>query len=134
MITAIDTSVLLMIQKRQEGWTGWKHALEMAAREGTLVLCPVVFAEFSTGYPSWEKALQDLSRLQIQYLPITPDAAWLAGSLFLKYRKEGGPRQTMIQDFLIAAHASLQSDRLAATDRGYVRRYFPSLKILEPTL
>jgi len=133
VITAIDTSVLLMIHKRQQGWAVWKHALEKAAREGTLVLCPVVFAEFSTGYSSWEQAFQDLSRLQIQYLTITPDAAWLAGNLFMKYRKEGGPRLTMIPDFLIAAHAALQADRLAATDRGFLRRYFPALKILDPT-
>lgn len=130
MITAIDTSILLLIQKRQDGWTDWKSALEDASRDGVLVLCPVVFAEYSPGYVSWEDAYEDISRLRIHYDPITPDAAWLAGRLFLQYRKEGGPRRTMIPDFMIAAHASVQADRLAALDRGYVRRYFPSLPLL----
>lgn len=134
MISAIDTSVLILIQKRQNGWTEWKTVLEEAARKGPLIICPVVFGEFSPGYSSWEDAFRDISRLQIRYDPISPEAAWLAGKLFLQYRKEGGPRKTMIPDFLIAAHASVQAGQLAALDRGFLRRYFPSLKLLSPNI
>jgi len=38
----------------------------------------------------------------------------------------------MIPDFLIGSHVLRQSDRLAAMDRGYLRRYFPKLTILTP--
>jgi hypothetical protein len=48
----------------------------------------------------------------------------------LRYRRNGGPRLNLIPDFLIAAHASVQADRLAALDRGYIRTYFPSLALL----
>ncbi len=132
MITAVDTSVLLLIHKRQTGWDAWKEVLNRAVREGPLVICPVVFSEISPGYASWEVAFQDLERLRIIYEPISPDAAWLAGQVFLAYRKKGGPRQSLIPDFLIAAHASVQANRLAAIDRGYLRKYFPDLKILSP--
>lgn len=130
MITAIDTSVLLLIQKRQEGWEDWKRALTRASTEGPLVVCPIVFAEYSPGYESWSAAMGDLDLLQINYEPISPDAAWLAGQVFLQYRKEGGPRRTLIPDFLIAAHATVQADRFAALDRGYLHRYFPKLLLL----
>lgn len=133
MITAIDTSVLLLIQKRQAGWMDWKQTLKHASREGPLVVCPVVFAEYSPGYECWSAAMSDLDLLQISYEPIAPDTAWLAGQVFLQYRKEGGPRKTLIPDFLIAAHASVQADRLAALDRGYLRRFFPKLLLLIPT-
>jgi len=70
--------------------------------------------------------------LQFQYDPIQAEAAYLAGQTFLRYRREGGPRQHLIPDFLIAAYASVQADRLAAEDRGYLRRYFDSLPLLSP--
>ena len=38
----------------------------------------------------------------------------------------------MIPDFLIAAHAQVQANQLAASDRGYLRRYFPDLALLQP--
>jgi hypothetical protein len=38
----------------------------------------------------------------------------------------------LIPDFLIGAHACEQADCLAARDRGYLRRYFPQLRILTP--
>jgi len=36
----------------------------------------------------------------------------------------------LIPDFLIGAHASVDCDRLAAADRGYLRRYFSDLELL----
>ena len=62
-----------------------------------------------------------------------PATAYPAGQTFLRYRRGGGPRQHLIPDFLIAAHASVQADRLAAIDRGYLRTYFPELALLSPS-
>ena len=132
MRTAIDSSVLLCILRRQAGWETWRATLSRAAEEGSLALCPVVFAECSIGFASADEALTNLDLLCIAYDPIAPAAAYLAGQMFLRYRREGGPRQHVIPDFLIAAHASVQADRLAAIDRGYLRTYFPELALLEP--
>lgn len=132
MTTALDSSVVLLLQRRQAGWEAWRDALTRAATDGPLVLCPVVFAECCTGFPSVEIALRQFESIQVHYDPIAPAAAFLAGRTFLRYRREGGPREYLIPDFLVAAHASVQAGRLAATDRGYLRRYFPSLALLSP--
>jgi len=130
MITALDSSVLILIQRRQPGWEVWRDAITQAATEGSLVMSPVVFAECSIGFSSAGLALQQFESIQIRYDSISHGAAYLAGQTFLRYRSEGGHRQHLIPDFLIAAHASKQADRLAAIDRGYLRRYFPNLLLL----
>ena len=133
MRTAIDSSVLLCILRRQAGWEQWRAALNRATEEGSLAACPVVFAECSIGFASVDEALARFDALCIAYDPIEPAAAYLAGQIFLRYRRESGPRQQLIPDFLIAAHASVQADRLAALDRGYLRTYFPALALLTPS-
>lgn len=134
MKTAIDSSVLLCLLRRQNGWEKWRDTLTRAAEEGCLVMCPIVFAESSMGFSSLEDAQQQFASLSINYDAFSPESAWLAGQIFLRYRREGGPRQHLIPDFLIAAHATTQADRLAALDRGYLRTYFPGLLLLPPAL
>ena len=131
MRTAVDSSVLLCILRRQSGWEKWRLTLSHAAEEGILLLCPVVFAECSAGFANAEEARTKFDALGIHYDAFTPESAYLAGQMFLRYRREGGPRQYLIPDFLIAAHASIQADRLAALDCGYLRAYFPALPLLD---
>jgi len=133
MRTALDSSVLILLYRKQPGWEAWRKLLEMAATEGELIISPVAFAEYSIAYPTISSAQYDLERLRVVYEPIMPEAAYLAGQTFLRYRRDGGPRQHLLPDFLIAAHASVQTDRLAAIDRGYLRTYFPALALLTPS-
>ncbi len=130
MRTAVDSSVLLCILRRQVGWEAWCTILSRAAESGCLIFCPAVFAECSIGFPSAQEAESQFEALGLIYDPFTPECAYLAGQIFLRYRREGGPRQQILPDFLIAAHASVRADRFAAVDRGYLRTYFPALPLL----
>jgi len=73
-----------------------------------------------------------LRSIDVRHSPFTEEASLLAGRLFRTYRNEGGPRKTILPDFLIAAHATTQADSLATEDRGYLRTYFPDLRLLTP--
>lgn len=132
MRLALDSSVLLTIFNHEPGAEGWMDVLVGARRQGQLVLCEVVYAELAPAFETRAELEGVLAALGARLDPVAADAAWFAGRTFRRYREGGGPRRHLIPDFLIAAHAQFQADRLAAKDRGYLRRYFPDLTLVEP--
>ena len=132
MTTALDSSVLWAIIRRESGHHWWLQTLMEAASVGPLIISPVAFAELAPSTADEGELLEFLARLTITYEPISPAAAHLAGLTFKRYRKAGGPREHLVPDFLIAAHAQTHAQRLAAIDRGYLRKWFPALRLLAP--
>lgn len=132
MITAVDTSVLIAITKGEPGADEWTSLLARAQADGDLVVCDVVAAEFFALLMDRAKFARTFDGLGVAFSPTSMESAQLAGRLFRRYRRLGGPREHLVPDFLIGAHAQRQADQIAAIDRGYLRRYFPRLKVLRP--
>ncbi len=132
MITAIDTSVLIAVHKMEPGHQRWESALRTASQEGDLVIGPVVYAEFGVLFSSQSRLDEAVALLNLRVFPLSREAAFHASRTFLRYRRAGGPRTHLIPDFLIASQALVQANQLAAMDRGYLRTYFPKLKLLRP--
>ncbi len=132
MPTAVDSSVLWSVFRDEPDARSWVDLLVEARRESRLILCDVVFAEIAPFFRDLEDLHSRLEALGVEYDAITPASAFVAGEIFKAYRREGGPRAHLIPDFLVGAHALHQAGRLAARDRGYLRRYFPKLRILAP--
>ena len=133
MNTAVDTSVLIAIAGQEPDAEAWVDVLAEAHTDGDVVICDVVAAEYFAVLLNEQKFRESLHVLGIAFSPLSLDSAQLAGRIFREYRREGGPREHLVPDFLIAAHAQKQADRIAAIDRGYLRRYFPRLRVLKPS-
>ena len=133
MTTAVDTSVLIAIAKGEADAEAWVDVLIAARTEGEVVICDVVAAEFFAALMDGKKFRRSLRDLGIVFSPTSLAASHLAGHIFKGYRRRGGPRQHLVPDFLIGAHASEHAGRIAAVDRGHLRRYFPKLTQLRPS-
>jgi|SRR5947209_7576881 len=132
MIVAVDTSVLIAIGKAERDAETWIDLLASVRSEGELVICEVVVAEYFALLLDEEEFRENLRDLGIGFSPSSLGSAQLAGRIFRAYRREGGPREHLVPDFLIGAHAQSQAGSIAAIDRGFLRRYFPRLKVLKP--
>lgn len=134
MITAIDSSVLLDVFKNDPNYCmASAEALRRCIADGSLVACDIVWAEVSAGFTDKAKFSEVMNQLTIGFSPLSADAAVRSGKVWLAYRRNGGTRERIISDFLIGAHAVTQCDRLLTRDRGFYRKYFKALKVVDPS-
>lgn len=113
--------------------SGSSEAIRRAVSEGSLVACDVVWAEVRAHFPTQEAFEGAISTLGIAFDPCDEETASAAGEAWKQYRQEGGRRNALVPDFLIASHAAVRADRLLSRDRGFTRRYFPRLSLLDPS-
>lgn len=110
-----------------------KQAVRQCRAEGTLVACAVVWAEVAAGFDGEREAEAAMRRLGVGFSELDAEAALLAGGSWRAYRRSGGARDRVIPDFLIGAHASARAERLLTRDRGFYRRYFGALRLVDPS-
>ena len=109
-----------------------REALRACIAEGSVVACEVVWAELTAAFAAGAAAREALNRLGVTFSALDEPAALAAGEAWTAYRRGGGPRERAIPDFLIGAHASTAADRLLTRDRGFYRRYFDGVELLDP--
>ena len=131
MITAVDTNVLLdILADDPVHATQSEMLLTRAYQLGSLIICPVVYAELAPAARDRRQLDEWLQRGGIRTVDLTAEHGYAAGSAHAAYRKAGGQRDRLLADFLIGAHALLEANRLLTRDRGFYRTYFSGLEIL----
>ena len=131
--TLIDSNVLIDLFDDQSEWQGWSEAMIAARRNrGPLVINPIILAEVSLGFASYDDVNEHLPVEWIVREPLPWDAAFLAARAFLLYRHAGGDRRSPLPDFYIGAHAAVAGHTLLTRDARRYRHYFPKLKIVAP--
>jgi hypothetical protein len=129
----VDSNVILDVAEDDPGWRGWSEAaLATASERAALVINPIIYAEVSVGYAHPRELDEVLPEPYFRREPIPYEAAFLAGKVFLAYRRQGGMRRAPLPDFLIGAHAAVARYRLLTRDATRYRSYFPTLDIVAP--
>lgn len=130
MTTAVDSSVLWAVFKGEPAGAAWLERLVVLRKASRLTACEVVWAETRPAFGSAGEHAATLESLGIVFDPLEAKTAALAGEIVAHYRRAGGPRERILADFLIGAHALHQSRQIASLDVGFFRRYFQKLVVV----
>jgi predicted nucleic acid-binding protein len=129
----VDSNVLLDVATADSTWGSWSSStLARIADESLLVINPLIYAEVSIGLSTIE-ALEEALPVDLYRRDDLPyEAAFLAGKVFLDYRRRGGTRRSPLPDFYIGAHAAVSRLKLLTRDAARYRTYFPTLDLIAP--
>ena len=129
----VDSNVLLDVMTDDARWGSWSAAaLAQAAESHLLFINPVVYAEISVRFSRIEDLEEAVPRTMIAREPIPYEAAFLAGKVFVAYRRAGGMRASPLPDFFIGGHAAVTASPLLTRDVARYRTYFPTLELIAP--
>ena len=128
-----DTSVLVdvIVDDRRFGEAS-SSALAACAARADIVINQIVYGELAAAFERVEEVEDRLGRLALFKMELPWDAAFLAGQAFRIYRRQGGPRDTLLPDLLIGAHAAVAGFSVLTRDPRRIRNYFPTVEIIEP--
>ena len=134
MITAVDTNILLdILVPNEQFYEASGDALEGAAGGGSILISDIVYAELCIHFENQRDCDAFLEGNEIRVQALTREAHFLASRAWRTYRQQGGKRTRILADFLIGAHAQKQATRLLSRDRGFYRKLFPSLDLVDPS-
>ncbi|MGH3808749.1 MAG: type II toxin-antitoxin system VapC family toxin [Pseudonocardiaceae bacterium] len=154
MTTAVDTNILLdvLIPEAPHGEAS-ERALAEAAGAGALLISEPVYAELAVHFAEQQALDRFLTDTGIRLEPSGAEALHRAGRAWSDYLRRRPttlacpqcgaaqdvrcdqcgasiqPRQHVVADFLIGAHALVHADRLLTRDRGYYATYFADLAL-----
>jgi hypothetical protein len=137
MRTALDTNILSPIWSAAPSAAAIAVELSRVRAEGALVISAPVFIELSAvpglNVQTVRKALAETS-IAIDF-DLDENVWMLAAESFAAYairrrRSGGGSPKRLLPDFVIAAHALLQADRLMTRDASRYVLDFPNLRLV----
>jgi len=129
----VDSCVLLDLFTNDPYWADWsEYTLDKYSQTNTLYINSIIYTEVSIGFEKIEEVESAISNLGIKVLELPREALFLAGKVFIKYRRNKGTKNSPLPDFFIGAHASVSQFSLVTRDLSKFRTYFPQVKLIHP--
>ena len=129
----VDTNVLLDIFQNDPEWAAWSQdKLDAASATDHLAINPVIYSELSIAFARIEELEAVLTEAALTVESIPREALFLAGKVFLAYRRARGSKQSVLPDFYIGAHAAVMRWPLLTRDVARYRSYFPGISLISP--
>jgi predicted nucleic acid-binding protein len=129
----VDSNVVLDIFLDDPRWAEWSESvLNKYSDIATLYINSIIYSEVSIGFERIEEMESAFIRAGFQLLEIPKEALFLAGKVFLKYKKGKGMKISTLPDFYIGAQAAVLNLDLITRDLSRYRTYFPTVKLISP--
>ena len=140
MIYAVDTNVILniLLADPKFGPSSRDFIGALCTDSDSLIACDVVWSEASAAFNDKTAFARQMNDFGIAYSTMPDHAAIRAGAIWRLARAasraaKNRQRLAIVPDFLIGAHALDCADALITRDRGFMRRWFTDLKIVDPS-
>jgi predicted nucleic acid-binding protein len=131
----VDSNIILDVFLDDPNWAEWSESkLEKFSLITKLYINPVIYSEVSVGFKRIEELESALTCSSFQMLEIPKEALFLAGKVFLKYRKNRGPKISPLPDFFIGAQAAIFEMDLLTRDVPRYLTYFPTVRLISPEM
>ena len=129
----VDSCVLLDLFTDDPVWAEWsENILEEYMQTNSLYINSIVYTEVSIGFKRIEELEKAISALSVKVLEIPREALFLAGKMFLEYRRNRGMKNSPLPDSFIGAHASVSKFDLITRDIQEYQTYFPQVQLMHP--
>jgi len=129
----VDSNIVLDVFLNDLKWADWSESkLDEYDQLGILYINSIVYSEISIGFDRIEDLESAIARAGFQMLEIPKEALFLAGKVYLKYKKRKGTKRTPLPDFFIGAQAAVQNLDLITRDVSRYQSYFPTVKLISP--
>lgn len=129
----VDTNVLVDVFEDDPLWADWSvRQLRAQAQVHQLLINPVIYSELSLTFASVKELDYAIEGVGLKIEEMPRAALFLAGRAFLKYRRAGGTRTSVLADFFTGAQASVLGCGILTRDEGRYRSYFPRVSLVTP--
>lgn len=92
----------------------------------------IIVAETASGSPNLQAYEGRLAQLRLEMVQLDTADAYRASHAFRDYRRKGGPRETILPDFLIGAQAEVKGWPILTRDPKRFSNYFPEVRLIDP--